>query len=99
MNRSRSEALLVMMFVAVSLSGQSLGTSGNSSGGNNNLLDAQAILDRCAQAMGSPQHSLSVLAEGESQTAGSASTTPIRIKTRGTEDFRLERDIAGQTEV
>lgn len=60
-------------------------------GAESKALTPEMILNHCAQAMGSPQQALPVLAEGEVHEANSGSVTPIRIKTRGAEDFLFER--------
>ena len=56
----------------------------------------EVILARCSQAMGTPQQSLSVIAEGQVQDEGSGQAANVRIKTRGIDDFRHERDVSGQ---
>ena len=57
---------------------------------------AEAILARCSQAMGAPQPSLSVVAQGQVQDEGSTQAVNVRLKTRGIDDFRDERDAGGQ---
>jgi hypothetical protein len=57
------------------------------------------ILARCSQAMGAPEASLSVIAEGQVQDEGSDHSDNVRIKTRGISDFRHERDVNGQAVV
>lgn len=64
-----------------------------------NAVDAQNILDRCAQAMGAPERNLQVIAEGEVQVNGSGSTSPIRIKTRDMKDLRIEAGPADSAEI
>ena len=56
----------------------------------------EVILARCSQAMGAPQPSLSVVAEGQVLDEGSEQAVNVRIKTRGIDDFRHERDVSGQ---
>jgi hypothetical protein len=58
----------------------------------------EAILGRCAQAMGSSQQHLPVIADGGLQEGGFETAIPVRVKTRGLEDFRAERGAAGETE-
>ena len=57
---------------------------------------AEAIFARCSQAMGAPQSSLSVVAQGQVQDEGSTQAVNVRLKTRGIDDFRHERDAGGQ---
>ncbi len=61
--------------------------------------DARLILDHCAQAMGSPRDGLEVIAEGQTRHESSDSVSSVLIKTRGLEQFRLERRGAQTTEL
>jgi hypothetical protein len=83
--------LLGFHLLAQNASGQNSGT--------NQTQDAQLLLERCAQAMGSPKAGLEVIAEGQTQNANSDSVSSVLIKTRGLEQFRLELGSAEQAEV
>src|SRR5437763_14329220 len=62
--------------------------------------DPQAIPDSCARAMGGDrQQNLQVTAQGEVHNLNPDSTIPVLIKTRGLEDFRIERGSPGASKL
>src|SRR5579859_234593 len=56
----------------------------------NQAQNPEVILNRCAQAMGSPQQHFSALAEGQTQNSDSEPSASVRIQTRDLKSFRLE---------
>lgn len=66
-----------------------------------NSLSPDAILNRCAHAMGSPQQRLDVVADGQIQGDADTGDLPsaIRFETRGLESFRQESGSGADTRI
>src|SRR5947209_71741 len=61
--------------------------------------DPHTILDSCARAMGGQRQDLQVVARGEVHNPNPDSSIPVLIKTRGLEDFRIERGNPGASDL